>query len=485
MSSSSNATADAFGTYYQCRLEEVTSKCLEQSYPRLTSAQAALGSKKRLVQQVSPISRDGRKAGEKKFGHSFSDVQRDAVKHWQSEVSDNTTGLSAKVKDRMVKRLTQVRRAITPLPAMQGDGNNSKQDFNRQERMVRVLKDSRFFMGLDAVILESLPNYSEFLTLDSGTVLFRQGDAAKGCYVIVTGKVGFYVGGNLKSPRQPVTPAKEIPLTAESQRRVLTFEGFSTCSKMSDLGTCVKKSGAGEVFGELALMDDSQPRRAAARCLDECEVLFVSAAGFEEVKQYVKDLEKQKREFLELLIFGRLDPKDIVGAYGHPASCFHQQKHTKGRALLKQGTNEHKVIFIVVSGELEMTRHAGKPGSSLREVLAILGTGDMCGSLGFALKQPYSVRVHSEACEILASRHEDLDRLPESILQRIMARLSAETAERLRYGYVSKPMGWQNVPKLQKRTRQDSELLLLNSRDLQTHLLARLWQSGGQGKQMA
>ena len=34
-------------------------------------------------------------------------------------------------------------------------------------------------------------------------------------------------------------------------------------------------------------MDDSQPRRAAARCLDECEVLFVSAAGFEEVKQYV------------------------------------------------------------------------------------------------------------------------------------------------------------------------------------------------------
>ena len=191
------------------------------------------------MQQVSPISRDGRKAGEKKFGHSFSDVQRDAVKHWQSEVSDNTTGLSAKVKDRMVKRLTQVRRAITPLPAMQGDGNNSKQDFNRQERMVRVLKDSRFFMGLDAVILESLPNYSEFLTLDSGTVLFRQGDAAKGCYVIVTGKVGFYVGGNLKSPRQPVTPAKEIPLTAESQRRVLTFEGFSTCSKMSDLGTCV------------------------------------------------------------------------------------------------------------------------------------------------------------------------------------------------------------------------------------------------------
>ena len=32
-------------------------------------------------------------------------------------------------------------------------------------------------------------------------------------------------------------------------------------------------------------MDDSQPRRAAARCLDECELLFVSATGFEEVRR--------------------------------------------------------------------------------------------------------------------------------------------------------------------------------------------------------
>ena len=52
------------------------------------------------------------------------------------------------------------------------------------------------------------------------------------------------------------------------------------------------------------------------------------------MKQYVEELEKQKKEFLELLIFGKLDPKDITGAYGHPASCFHQQKHTKGKPLL-------------------------------------------------------------------------------------------------------------------------------------------------------
>ena len=246
----SSATADAFGTYYQCRLQEVTSKCLEQSFPRLTSAQASLGSKRRLPVQAGKALQ--RPQGEKKFGQSFSDVQQETVKHWQSEVSNSKT-VTAKVRDRMVKKLGQVRRAITPLPPIAPEEKGEKEakaankpDFS-QERMVRVLKDSRFFMGLDAVVLESLPRYSEFLTLDAGTVLFRQGDAAKGCYVVVSGKVGFYVGGNLKSPRLPVTEPREVPLTAEAIRRTLTFEGFSTCSKMSDLGNCVKKSGAGEV----------------------------------------------------------------------------------------------------------------------------------------------------------------------------------------------------------------------------------------------
>lgn len=48
------------------------------------------------------------------------------------------------------------------------------------------------------------------------------------------------------------------------------------------------RSGTGEVFGELALMGGAAvPRKATARCLDESELLFVSAEGFEEVKKYV------------------------------------------------------------------------------------------------------------------------------------------------------------------------------------------------------
>ena len=53
------------------------------------------------------------------------------------------------------------------------------------------------------------------------------------------------------------------------------------------------RSGTGEVFGELALMDGGAvPRKATARCLDESELLFVSAEGFEEVKKYVTGFRK-------------------------------------------------------------------------------------------------------------------------------------------------------------------------------------------------
>ena len=144
------------------------------------------------------------------------------------------------------------------------------------ERMVNVLQDSRFFKEMDAAVLETLPKHAKFLQVPNGAVLFRQGDPAKGCYIIVSGKVGFYAGGHNNTPRQPVTEVTaNIP---EAARRVHTYEGgslpsvglkfyqyktselihqisfnlaanetlcagsgFSTFSKVSDYGQCVKK----------------------------------------------------------------------------------------------------------------------------------------------------------------------------------------------------------------------------------------------------
>lgn len=484
------SSVDTYSTYYHCRLTEVTSRHLSQSFPRLTTAQAALRHRGRVLPaaQAEPggqlSEEQSRELSRKKFMHSFSSVQEDSVNHWQ-ETENSGNMLASKLKGRLHNKLAKVRAALgTQLPSIHKnpfaiEETNSGDAFT-SERMVNVLKDSRFFKDLDAAVLETLPKHAKFLNVPNGAVLFRQGDPAKGCYIIVSGKVGFYAGGNSNTPRQPPTEMNEtIP---EAARRVHTYEGFSTFSKVSDYGQCVKKSGTGEVFGELALMDGGAvPRKATARCLDESELLFVSAEGFEEVKKYVKELEMQKREFLVSCLPGMKDVKKVAGHSS--GNCFHQERHPQGTLLLRQGLSEERVMYVVLSGSIQLFRHRGRGlGPGAVDVLATLETGQMFGTFGPELKMPFSAKVVTKNCEVLSARARDIDMLPESVVGQIMAQLSRDTAERLRKSCVFKGMGWQRQQRsssagANSRERDAAaELLAMNSRDLRMHLSAHLWQ---------
>eukprot|EP00438_Fugacium_kawagutii_P026929 Skav203297 [mRNA] locus=scaffold2189:80538:84952:+ [translate_table: standard] len=391
------STADTYSTYYHCRLTEVTSRHLRQSFPRLTSAQASLRQRGRgatgssslpdLVQEeaknLSPEEAD--EISKKKFMHSFSSVQEDSVSHWQ-EKENSGNMLASKLKSKLAALGTMQLPSIHKNPfAIEETISDDK---FTAERMVTVLQDSRFFKDLDAAVLETLPKHAKFLSVPNGGVLFRQGDPAKGCYIIVSGKVGFYAGANSNTPRQPPTEMNEtIP---EAARRVYTYEGFSTFSKVSEYGNCVKRSGTGEVFGELALMGGAAvPRKATARCLDESELLFVSAEGFEEVKE----LEQQKREgFCE----------EVKKVAGHSSgNCFHQERHQKDTLLLRQGAAEESVVYVIINGTVELLRHSRGAGVDL---LATLETGQIFGTFGRELKMPFSAKVATKTCEVLSAR---------------------------------------------------------------------------------
>lgn len=482
------SSVDTCSTYYHCRLTEVTSRHLSQSFPRLTTAQAALRHRGRTLPEAAPepgklSEEQSRELSRKKFMHSFSSVQEDSVNHWQ-ETENSGNMLASKLKGRLVNKLAKARAALgTQLPSIHKNPfaieETRSDDAFTSERMVNVLKDSRFFKDLDAAVLETLPKHAKFLNVPNGAVLFRQGDPAKGCYIIVSGKVGFYAGGNSNTPRQPPTEMNEtIP---EAARRVHTYEGFSTFSKVSDYGQCVKKSGTGEVFGELALMDGGAvPRKATARCLDESELLFVSAEGFEEVKKYVKELEMQKREFLVSCLPGMKDVKKVAGHSS--GNCFHQERHQQGTLLMRQGVSEERVMYVVLSGSIQLFRHRGRGlGPGAVDVLATLETGQMFGTFGPELKMPFSAKVVTKNCEVLSARARDIEMLPESVVGQIMAQLSRDTAERLRKSCVFKGMGWQRQQRSSSggaHTERDAaaELLAMNSRDLRMHLSAHLWQ---------
>ena len=106
-----------------------------------------------------------------------------------------------------------------------------------------ALKQVPLFQHLDEHALQRLARRARRLTLDSGTIVLREGDASDSLYVIVTGRV--------RVSREPA-PGQVIEL------EVL---------------------GAGSFFGELALLD-SGPRSATVATMTACTVLVIDKRLF-------------------------------------------------------------------------------------------------------------------------------------------------------------------------------------------------------------
>ena len=106
-----------------------------------------------------------------------------------------------------------------------------------------ALKQVPLFQHLDEHALQRLARRARRLTLDSGTIVLREGDASDSLYVILTGRVRV---------SREAAPGQVIEL------EVL---------------------GAGSFFGELALLD-SGPRSATVATMTACTVLVIDKRLF-------------------------------------------------------------------------------------------------------------------------------------------------------------------------------------------------------------
>lgn len=96
------------------------------------------------------------------------------------------------------------------------------------------------------------PNTAEF---DAGDTIFEEGDAGDRLYVVTSGLVQISKKG----------PRGDVPI------------GYV---------------GAGEVFGELALIDD-EPRMGTARAVTDVECVVLSAAGFQRMRDQANPFLKE------------------------------------------------------------------------------------------------------------------------------------------------------------------------------------------------
>src|SRR5688572_32510206 len=120
---------------------------------------------------------------------------------------------------------------------------------DRLEQLARV----ELFAGLKPPALELIAKVAAEETHALGTKIFQHGDAGDKLYLILEGKVRI---------------SREVPGMGEEALAVL---------------------GPGQVFGEMALLDESA-RSADARVHERCRVLAIPKDGFDDLLFLHKDL---------------------------------------------------------------------------------------------------------------------------------------------------------------------------------------------------
>lgn len=131
------------------------------------------------------------------------------------------------------------------------------------------LRSVRFFEGLKPAALELIANVAVEEHHTSGTRLFSHGDPGDRLYLILEGKVRI---------------SRELPGMGEEALAVL---------------------GHGQVFGEMALLDES-PRSADAIVHERCRLLAIPKDAFDDLLFLHKDLAYEVLQSFVRLLTARL-----------------------------------------------------------------------------------------------------------------------------------------------------------------------------------
>lgn len=137
-------------------------------------------------------------------------------------------------------------------PAREGQSSPAPANTALAEREAQLAKVP-FFDGLTPEALAMIANVTTEETHAPGTKIFGYGEPGDKLYIVVEGKVRI---------------SREVGGMGEEALAVL---------------------GAGEVFGEMALLDES-PRSADAKAHDRCRLLVITKDAFDDLLFLHKDL---------------------------------------------------------------------------------------------------------------------------------------------------------------------------------------------------
>lgn len=219
------------------------------------------------------------------------------------------------------------------------------------------LPETPLFSALSGPTYDLLVERMRLVSLPSGQVLFRQGEQGRAMYVISEGAVRVV----LESPAR----------------------------------TAVARLGAGEFFGEIALIAN-RPRTATIEAIEDTQLLEIDQHAitvllmadpkvFEVLLHFLRD------RLVDLLVrtsplFARLSPAQARAL----TARFQIAEAKDGAALVEQG-RAGRGLMIILTGTAEVSRRV----DDLIVPIATLGPGDILGEMSLLSREPAAATVRA------------------------------------------------------------------------------------------
>eukprot|EP00930_Biecheleria_cincta_P043114 TRINITY_DN29641_c0_g1_i1.p1 TRINITY_DN29641_c0_g1~~TRINITY_DN29641_c0_g1_i1.p1 ORF type:complete len:489 (-),score=89.94 TRINITY_DN29641_c0_g1_i1:12-1478(-) len=331
-----------------------------------------------------------------------------------------------------------------------------------------AMRDIKFFLEFEEVIpgvLDELAKVTVSHEALEGEVLFRQGDPAIDCYVVLSGKVGVFVRSNQQdSPRDLEVVADvgwstamqanrfcccftksqrmdEYVIKAKNNRGYVT-ECYNTFTPNSNLGTKVAELGKGSGFGELGLLD-KKPRAASIKCIERSKLLVllqedflrllgdcIDAKSFRKQLWFTKNVPgfAETRKKMKQVKKKRSNAEPPTREF-HPTDCFREWEETCGHIFFSEGSVAEPTIVVIKSGHVDFVRRCESPaiGTKIlareREIhFTRLSAGHMFCTLGvfnLPASEPFTARIASETCRYFIATARDVEMLPGQNISKI------------------------------------------------------------------
>jgi len=332
-----------------------------------------------------------------------------------------------------------------------------------------LLQECDFVCELEPSTRAELPGATQAVTQRCGTVLFREGDWAERCYIILAGQVtlsatcclasaahisrcstrasscsssrsasksSLHASSRVasSSSSRAISPASSLGGHVDVINKVAKKLAFVTstdsegCDGVNNPDNIVVTLGAGRLFGDLALLQQN-PQGFTATCTKDCELLVVEKSEFERVlKEDMLRLTCQKLEFLRKYLPGA---NDVLPHKAEPLlHCFQKKVVPKGRVILAQDAAAKKCIYLVSKGSVFLGCNDVDMPLMPAEVrmMGSLYRGGVFGSFEDRMLQPCTISCTSASCELYFASGRSLEALPSS-LRRSTQKYLCRTAE--------------------------------------------------------